>query len=147
MFSKEESAQIRKEFWTSFGKSFPLKWLLYNTKIKDFNFKFVADKNQALVCLDIESFDRTKNELLFGQVLELKNILTEDYLPDIIFDELYILDSGKIIHRIYVKYNREFNIHNKNTWQGAYVFFNEAMHQFEEFYEDFEDFIKQAIYN
>jgi hypothetical protein len=146
MFSKEESAQLRKEFWTSFGKSFPRKWLLYNTKIKDFNFKFVADKKQALVCLDIESYDRTKNELLYGQVLELKSILIEDYLPDIIFDDIYLLDTGKIIHRIYVKYNGKFNIHNKNTWQGAYLFFNEAMHQFEEFYEDYEDFIKQAIY-
>ncbi|MBI9041975.1 DUF4268 domain-containing protein [Lutibacter sp.] len=146
MFSKEESAQLRKEFWTSFGKSFPRKWLLYNTKIKDFNFKFVADKKQALVCLDIESYDKTKNELLFDQVLELKHILTDDYLPDIIFDELYVLDTEKIIHRIYVKFNGEFNIYNKNTWQGAYLFFNEAMHQFEEFYEDYEDFIKQAIY-
>ena len=98
--------------------------------------KFVTNKKQALVCLNIESFDRNKNELLFGQVLELQNILTEDYLPDAIFDELYLLDTGKIIHRIYVKYNGEFNIHNKNTWQGAYLFFNEAMHQFEEFYEN-----------
>ena len=146
MFSKEESSQLRKEFWTSFGKSFPRKWVLYKTKIKDFGFKFVADKKQALVCLDIESFDRTKNELLFDQVLELKNILTEDYLPDIIFDELYVLETGKIIHRVYVKYNGEFNIHNKNTWQNVYYFFNEAMHQFEEFYEDYEDFIKRAIY-
>ena len=146
MISKEESAQLRKEFWTSFGKSFPRKWVLYKTKIKDFGFKFVADKKQALVCLDIESFDRTKNELLFDQVLELKNILTDDYLPDVIFDELYVLESGKIIHRVYVKYNGEFNIHNKNTWQNVYYFFNEAMHQFEEFYEDYEDFIKRAIY-
>jgi len=146
MFSKQESALLRKEFWTSFGKSFPRKWLLYNTKIKDFSFKFVADKKQALVCLDIESFDRAKNELLFGQVYELKSNLTEDYLPDVIFDELYLLENGKIIHRIYVKYNGEFNIHDKNTWQGVYYFFNEAMHQFEEFYEDFEDFIKRAIY-
>jgi uncharacterized protein DUF4268 len=146
MYSKAEATALRKLFWTSFGKSFPRKWLLYNTKIKDFSLKFVADKKQALVCLDIESFDRTKNELLFDQVLELKNNIIEDYLPDIIFDELYLLDNGKIIHRIYVKYNEEFNIHNKNTWQGAFLFFNEAMHQFEEFYEDFEDFIKQAIY-
>ncbi len=146
MFSKEESSQLRKEFWTSFGKSFPRKWVLYKTKIKDFGFKFVADKKQALVCLDIESFDRTKNELLFDQVLELKKILTEDYLPDVIFDELYVLETGKIIHRVYVKYNGEFNIHNKNTWQNVYYFFNEAMHQFEEFYEDYEDFIKRAIY-
>jgi hypothetical protein len=146
MFSKEEATLLRKEFWTSFGKSFPRKWLLYNTKIKDFNFKFVADKNKALVCLDIESFDRTKNELLYEQILELKSNLTEDYLPDVIFDNVYALETGKIIHRIYVKYKGEFNIYNKNTWQGAYLFFNEAMHQFEEFYEDFDEFIKRAIY-
>lgn len=145
MFSKEESAQIRKEFWTSFGKSFPRKWLLYNTKIKDFSFKFVADKKQALVCLDIESFDRTKNELLYGQIIELQNILVEDFLPDVIFDDLYMLDTGKLIHRVYVKYNGDFNIHDKNTWQGAYEFFNQAMDQFEEFYECYEDFIKLAI--
>jgi len=146
MFSKAAAAQLRQEFWTSFGKSFPRKWLLYNTKIKGFSFKFVANKKQALVCLDIESFDKTKNELLFEQVHELKSNLTEDYLPDVIFDELYLLDNGKFIHRIYVKYKGEFNIHNKNTWQNVYYFFNEAMHQFEEFYEDFEDFIKRAVY-
>lgn len=146
MFSKEEAALLRKEFWTSFGKSFPRKWLLYNTKIKGFNFKFVANKKEALVCLDIESTYKTKNELLFEQVLELKSILTEDFLPDVIFDELYLLDTGKIIHRIYVKYNGEFNIYNKNTWQNVFIFYKEAMHQFEEFYETYEDFIKQAVY-
>ena len=100
-----------------------------------------------MVCLDIESFDKNKNELLFNQILELKSNLIEDYMPDVVFDELYFLENGKIIHRVYVKYNGEFNIHNKNTWQGTYQFFNEAMNQFELFYEDFEDFIKQVIYN
>ena len=146
MFSKEEASLLRQEFWTSFGKSFPRKWLLYNTKIKGFNFKFAADKKQALVCLDIESTYKTKNELLYLQVLELKNILSEDYLPDVIFDELYVLDNGKIIHRIYVEYKGSFNIHDKNTWQNVFVFFKEAMNQFEEFYDLYEDFIKQAVY-
>lgn len=147
MFSKEESAQLRKLFWTSFGKSFPRKWILYNTQIKDFSFKFVANQNEAMVCLDIESYDKGKNKLLFDQILELKSILTEDYLSNVIFDEFYLLENGKIIHRIYVKYNGEFNIHNKGTWQGVYLFFNKIMNQFELFYEDFEDVIKQAIYN
>ena len=146
MYSKEESAAIREEFWTSYGKSFPRKLILYRTQIKDFSFKFVADKKEALVCLDIESFDKTKNELLFDQVLELKSNLTEDYIPDVVFDELYPLNNGKIIHRVYVTYKGEFNMHNKDTWQGVFLFFNEAMNQFEEFYEDFEDFIKRAIY-
>jgi hypothetical protein len=146
MFSKEESAKIRQEFWTSFGKSFPRKWLLYNTKIKDFSFKFVAQNKSALVCLDIESNDGNKNKLLFDQLLELKSILIEDYLPDAIFDEIYMLENGKIIHRIYVQFNGKFNIHDKSTWQNVYVFFNEAMPQFEDFYENYEDFIKQAIF-
>ena len=146
MYSKEEAAKLRQEFWTSFGKSFPRKWLLYHTKIKDFNFKFVADQKKALVCLDIESNDTNKNQLLYNKLLELKTILTEDYLPDVVFDDVCLLDTGKLIQRVYVKYQGEFNIHNKNTWQGAFLFFNEAMHQFEEFYEDFEDFIKQAIF-
>ncbi|RXP51677.1 DUF4268 domain-containing protein [Lutibacter sp. HS1-25] len=147
MFSKEEAARLRKDFWTSFGKSFPRKWLLYNTQIKDFNFKFVANKKQAIVCLDIESAYAIKNELLYEQVLELKNILTDDFLPDVIFDDNYELESGKTIHRIYVEFNGEFNIYNKNTWQNVFIFFKEAMHQFEEFYDTYEDFIKQAVYN
>lgn len=146
MFSKSESAQLRKLFWTSFGKSFPRKWRLYNTQLKDFSFKFVANQKQAMVCLDIESYDKVKNQLLFEQLVELKTILIEEYLPEVIFDENYLLENGKIIHRIYVKYQQKFNIHDKNTWQSTYQFFNETMHQFELFYDDFEDFIKQAIF-
>jgi len=120
---------------------------LYNTQIKDFSFKFVADKNKALVCLDIESFDKNKNQLLFDQILALKTILADDYLPEIIFDDAYTLENGKTIHRIYVEHKKAFNIHNKNTWGNAYTFFNVAMNQFELFYEDFEDFIKRAVYS
>ena len=145
MFSKDESAQLRKQFWTSFGKSFPRKWILYNTQIKDFSFKFVANQKTAMICLDIESFDKAKNQLLFEQIVGLKNLLIEDYLPEAIFDDKYTLDNGKIIHRIYVVHQEKFNIHDKNTWKQAYEFFNKNMHQFEQFYEDFEDFIKQEI--
>jgi len=147
MFSKEEAAQLRTAFWTSFGKSFPRKWVLYNTQIKDFSFKFVADKNKALVCLDIESFDKNKNQLLFDQIFALKSILAEEYLSDVIFDDAYMLENGKVIHRVYVKHQEKFNIHDKNTWRMAYEFFNKTMNQFELFYENYEDFIKQAVYN
>ena len=49
MFSKEEAVKLRKDFWTSFGKSFPRKWILYNTKIKGWAVKVVADRKEALV--------------------------------------------------------------------------------------------------
>ena len=54
MFSKEESRILRQEFWTSFGKSFPRKWILYDTKLKGLNFKFHFDTKSAFVVLDLE---------------------------------------------------------------------------------------------
>ncbi|CAM1345022.1 DUF4268 domain-containing protein [Tenacibaculum amylolyticum] len=145
MFSKEESAKMRKEFWTSFGKSFPRKWLLYNTNIKGFSFKFQADRKKAFVTLDIENPEEIANELLYDQLLSLRKILETEYLPEVIFDPAFQLDSGKYIHRIYVLHEKKFSIHNKNTWRDCYEFFVDTMTQFELFYYEYEDFIKQAI--
>jgi len=145
MFSKEESTQLRKEFWTSFGKSFPRKWLLYNTKIKGFAFKFQADRKKAMVCLDFEHPDEIANELLYDQLLSLRKILETEYLPEVIYDETFELDNGKLIRRIYVPFENKFSIHNKNTWRDCYEFFVETMNEFELFFYEFEDFIKQVI--
>lgn len=145
MFSKEESAQLRKEFWTSFGKSFPRKWLLYNTKIKGFAFKFQGDRKKASVCLDFEHLDEVANELLYDQLLSLKSILESEYLPEVIYHDNFELDNRKIIRRIYVPYDKKFSIHNKDTWRDCYEFYVETMTQFELFFYEYEDFIKQAI--
>lgn len=145
MFSKEESAQLHKEFWTSFGKSFPRKWLLYNTKIKGVRFKFVADRKKALVSLDLEHPDPIANDLLYDQLLALKTLLLNEYLPDAIFDNTYELENGKLIHRIYVTHKQKFSIYNKNSWRDSYEFFVKTMSQFELFFYEFEDVIKQAI--
>ena len=144
MFSKEEAAQLRKLFWTSFGKSFPRKWLLYNTKIKGFAFKFVGDRKKAMVCLDFEHPEDIANELLFDQMISLKTLL-ETELPEVIFDEDYLLESGKTIRRIYVPFDKKFSIYNKNTWRNCYEFYVENMSKFELFFYEYEDFINQAI--
>ncbi|NCT10464.1 MAG: DUF4268 domain-containing protein [Flavobacteriia bacterium] len=141
MFSKEEAALLRREFWTSFGKSFPRKWLLYNTKIKGVALKFIADKKEAMICLDLENPDEIKNLLYFDQMLSLKTLL-ETELPEIIFEDAYELENGKIIQRIYLSYQGNFNIYNKNTWRECYEFFEKNMPIFELFFYEYEDVIK-----
>lgn len=141
MFSKEEATLLRKEFWISFGKSFPRKWLLYNTEIKGFSFKFVANRKNAAVCLDIENPDELINLLYYDQMLSLK-VLLESEIPEIIFNEEYELESGKTIHRIYIPFEGKFSIHNKNTWRDCFEFFVKTMPKFEEFYYEYEDIIK-----
>tara|TARA_B110000037_G_scaffold197423_1_gene235529 strand:+ start:688 stop:1122 length:435 start_codon:yes stop_codon:yes gene_type:complete len=141
MFSEEDSTVLRKEFWTSFGKSFPRKWLLYNTKIKGLNFKFVADRKKAMICLDIEHSDEIASEIIYDQILSLKTILIEEYLPEVIFDGSYELENGKIIRRIYINHTEKFSIYNKNTWRSCYEFYVKFMPKFELFFYEYEDVI------
>ena len=145
MFNKEEAAKIRKEFWISYGKSFPRKWVLYNTRIKNFSFKFVADRKKAEVTLDIESSDDAQRELLFDQLFSLKKIIETEYLQDVIFNKEYYLENGKLISRVYIVHVKKFSIHNKNTWSDCYAFFNKTMSQFELFWNDYQDYIEQAV--
>lgn len=141
MFSKQESKALRKEFWISFGKSFPRKWILYNTKIKDFSFKFHFDTKKAIVALDIENPDLERRIHYYEKMQSLQNILVENYLPEAIFHDTYFLENDKGISRIYVQKDGVC-IHNKDTWQEAMVFLNDNMTKFEEFYMDFQDVIK-----
>lgn len=141
MFSKEDSRKLRQEFWTSFGKSFPKKWLLYNTKIKGLSFKFYFDTKKAFVCLDLE--DNLENRInCWEKLVALKSILQEEYLPDAIYEEEFYLDNGKEISRIYVPLNQKVSIHNKNTWRDTMEFFNKKMLQFEAFFEEYKEVIK-----
>lgn len=140
MFSKEESRLLRQEFWTSFGKSFPRKWLLYNTKLKGLNFKFYFDTKKALVALDLE--DPLENRIRFWEkLLALKSILRDEYLPEAIFEESFVLENGKEISRIYVPLEQKVSIHNKKTWQEVMVFFSEKMNLFEAFFQEYRDII------
>lgn len=141
MFSKEESRQLRQLFWTSFGKSFPRKWILYDTKIKGFSFKFHFDTKSALVALDLED-DLEQRIKSWEKLLSLKSILLENYLPEAIFEEEYYLENGKEISRIYIPLKQKVSIHNKNSWQDVMLFFNTTMTKFEAFYTDFEDILK-----
>ncbi|MBD0822909.1 DUF4268 domain-containing protein [Aestuariibaculum marinum] len=141
MFSKEESRKLKQEFWTSFGKSFPRKWILYHTKLKGFSFKFYFDNKKALVALDVE--DDLEYRIKYWEKLEaLKSILLDDYLPDAIYDETYFLDNEKEISRIYVPLEQKVSIHNKNTWRDVMEFFNEKMTLFEAFFEEYKDVIE-----
>ena len=132
---------MRQEFWTSFGKSFPRKWILYNTKIKGLSFKFYFDTKKAFVTLDLEG--DLKNRISYWEkLLTLKSILINDFLPDAVFAEIYILDNGKEISRIYLPLVNKVSIHNKNTWRDTMEFFNEKMDKFEIFFEDYKEAIK-----
>ena len=140
MFSKEESKQLRQDFWIAFGKSFPRKWILYNTKIKGLRFKFDFNVKQAMVSVDVDTENLERRIVLWEKLVSLKSILTSDYWPKAIFDDSYILENGKEISRVYIK-KENVSIHNKNTWRETMEFLNENMKQVEDFFLKYQDII------
>ena len=146
MYSKEEALLIKKEFWTAFASAYPRKWILYDTKIKDVTFKFYIDNKKAQVLLDIEPKDEEKRKIYFEKIESLKTILHEDYLPEAIMERNFYLENGKIISRIWVE-KLGVSLNNKNNWGPIFDFFNETMAQFEHFFFEYEDYIKDLEIN
>lgn len=141
MYSREESQRIKREFWVAFAEKYPRKWVLYDTKIKDFSFKFFVDNKKAQVLVDIEMRSEEKRLAYFEKLEALKNILEEEFVKDLVFEKNYTLESGKTISRIWVE-KQGVGFSNRNNWDSIFDFFNEKMHALEMFYLEYDEFIK-----
>jgi hypothetical protein len=146
MYSKEENLKIKKEFWIQFAETYPRKWLLYNTKIKDVTFKFYVDNKKAQVVLDIEPKEEEKRKIYYEKIESLKEILIQEYLPDAILERNYYLESGKVISRIWIE-KLNVSLNKQHNWHEIFVFFSETMAQFETFFYEYQDYIKDLETN
>ncbi len=91
-----------------------------------------------MVSLDLDHHDLEKRIELWEKLLSLKSILIEEYLPNAIFNDSYVLENQKEISRIYVILEG-VSIHNKDSWQETMIFLNEHMLQFEAFFAEYND--------
>ena len=125
----------------AFAEKYPRKWVLYDTKIKDFSFKFYVDNKKAQVLIDIEQRSDEKRNAYFEKLEALKNILNEEFIKDLVFEKNYTLESGKTISRIWIE-KTGVGFSNRNNWDAIFDFFNENMHALEMFYLEYDEFIK-----
>ena len=146
MFSKAESQQIKKDFWTQFANSSERKWILYDTKIKGVSFKFYINNKKAMVLLDIEPKEENKRKIYFEKIESLKNILLDEFIPDAILEREYYLENGKAISRVFIE-KTGVSLHNKATWETVFDFFYDKMDAFERFFYEYEDYIKNLEIN
>lgn len=141
MYSKEETQKLKREFWVTFAEKYPRKWLLYDTKIKDFSFKFYVDNKKAQVLIDIEPRNNEKRIAYFEKLEALKSILEEEFISDLVFEKEYVLENGKTISRIWVE-KTGVGFSNRNHWDSIFDFYNEKMDALERFYLEYDEFIK-----
>jgi len=140
MFSREEAQRIKHDFWVAFAEKYPRKWMLYDTKIKDFFLKFYIDNKKAEVMISIENRDEAKRYAYFGKLLSLQSILLEEHLPDAIFEQNVYLEN-KTLSKVWVE-KTGISVNNRATWDEIFDFFAEKMNTLEYFFREFEDYIR-----
>ncbi|TRX39781.1 DUF4268 domain-containing protein [Flavobacterium restrictum] len=141
MYSKAENQKLKQEFWVAFAEKHPRKWVLYDTKIKDFSFKFFVENTKAQVLIDIEHRSKETRHQYYENLLALKNILETEFVSDLVFEKEYTLENGKTISRIWVE-KRNVSVSNRQYWNEIFDFFFEKMNALELFYFEYDDFIK-----
>lgn len=141
MYSKEETQKLKREFWIAFAEKYPRKWVLYDTKIKDFSFKFYVDNKKAQILIDIEHRNDEKRNSYFEKLEALKNILDDEFVKNLVFEKNFSLENGKTISRIWVE-KSGVGFSNRNYWNEIFDFFYEKMNALELFYSEYDEFIK-----
>jgi len=140
MYSKVEAQRIKHDFFIAFAEKYPRKWILHNTKIKDFSLKFYVDNKKAEVMFSIENRDSEKRYAYFDKLLSLRSILLEEHEPEAIFEKDVYLEN-KTLSKVWVE-KSGISVNNRATWDAIFDFFNEKMSAFESFFYEYEDFIK-----
>jgi hypothetical protein len=141
MYSKEENQKLKHEFWVEFAQKYPRKWMLYDTKIKDFSFKFYVENTKAQVHIDIEMRNKELRMQYFDKLVALKNIIEDEFIKDLVYERNHTLENGKTISRIWVE-KENVSVSNRKYWNEIFDFFFEKMNALELFYYEYDGFIK-----
>ena len=131
MYSKNESAQLKEEFWTTFGKYMTpilsadgtrVNWVNYKTGEKHIYFKMQADASRAVISVEIAHTDIKLQQLYFEQFKLVENVLSASLEEEWTWALHDVDEYGKVISRIYKELS-PISILNKNDWPQLISFF------------------------
>jgi len=149
MYSKEESKQLKKDFWEGFGtycsmvpalKRRKSKFMLYNTKLKGVELKFDATRTGASVILEINLSDSKQRLEKFEQFLQYKSTMEKQFPNELIWKSDYIRECGTEVSRIYTEKNG-IDLHRRIQWIEFYQFMSTEMLKLEKAFK----VVKEAI--
>lgn len=131
MYSTHEAAQLKHEFWTTFGRYMSpvlsaegekINWINYKTGEKHIKFKMHADNKIALITIELSHPDSWLRQLYFERFEQLKVMMFECLQEEWDWQLNAIDETGKITGKIY-KELKPVNILNKGDWSSLISFF------------------------
>lgn len=147
MYSKEAAAQIKKEFWTTYGRYMaPVlsaegttqNWINYSTGIKHVFFRTQFERKYAYAGIHIIHPDESLRSLLFLQFTRLKNILHEALQEEWVWEEHAIDGFGKPYSSIYIELEN-VSIYRKDDWPAVISFLKSRIIALDTFWNEVKD--------
>ena len=153
MYSREEAAKMRKDFWTSFGLFMKpvlsceyqrINWVNYDTGIKGISFKMVAGQKEAYLILEIKIKDLEMKDLLFEQLLEFKAMFEAEVGSDWVWnkDDLneFYQEQATIKSPVI-----KANVYNNMEWDVPFGYFKKNLTAFDAFWENPKEIFKDLV--
>ncbi len=131
MYSRQEAAQIKQAFWTSFGSYMApvpsadgekLNWINYKTGEKHLYFKMNADNKEASIGIFLTHPDQGVRDLYYEQLVELKFLLEATIGEPWIWQQRFYDDQGKEASRIFTNVSGK-SIMKQEHWPALISFF------------------------
>ena len=153
MYSKEEAARLRQQFWISFGqymKPVPsasgstVHWVNYKTGVKNIFFKMDVTNKQAIIAIQLTHSDPDIRHLIFEQFEEFKFMFTNAMSEEWDWAKDFTDDYGKTVSQIYTSLTA-VSVFNQQHWPDLISFFKPRIIALDEFWDHvkpvFEDLI------
>ncbi len=148
MYTKEESQELRHQFWhklESKSRRIPgqngkaIKWIGEKTEIKGLDLRFDVDREHAIVAMEIHPKSAEKREALWQKMLNCKTLFEETFGGELIWDHDYTKESGEVVSRIYVSTTGD--IYNEELWRDMIHFLIDNMLKMERAFTEVKDYL------
>ena len=143
MYTKEEVSKLRQKFWTSFGqymKPVPgasgeaVNWLNYKTGIRNIFFRMNADKENAMVSIEIRHPKDTDRLKYYDHFVMLKNLLEQSTNYQWQWQPAVEDENGQLISRIYQQLEN-VTVLNEADWPAIIAFLKPRIMSLDAFWE------------
>lgn len=124
MFSRHEIAQLRSQFWTSFGQYMrpvpgaagePVNWVNYKTGIRHIFFKMDAGRDGVYIGIELHQSDEELRLHYYSKLQATAAILNEHLGEKWIWEKETSNTEGRIISRISTR-QKDIHLFNKEHW-------------------------------
>ena len=150
MYNKEESKQLRLDFWNEFGvysKSLDYlkpqrgRWMMYYTGIKDVVLKFDVERHVVRVVLEVKHRREVHRIDIYEQLVKYKPIIEDVFGEGLVWDYTYTTASGNEVCRLYVEKDN-FDFHKREHWKDMFAFMGDKMMLLEKAFKEVKDFLE-----